>query len=149
VSLCESCGLCCDGTLFAHVDVTPEELAAIAERVTLSSDWALLLQPCSALEGCRCSVYADRPRICRAYRCSVLAELEAGRLTEPQARAALDEVFALRARLAAAVGEEDPRRAIEFARGQVAEGTASEAVSDLVRELYEAGARMQRPARAG
>lgn len=142
--LCESCGLCCDGTLFAHVEVTPEELADLSGRVTLSDDWSLLLQPCSALEGCRCSVYPSRPRICRAYRCSVLSGLEAGRLTEAEARAALDEVFALRSRLAAAVGEVDPRRAVQLARSQVAEGAASEAVSNLVRELHQAAARMQR-----
>lgn len=146
-SLCETCGLCCDGTLFAHVTVTPEELAPIAGRVTLSSDWALLLQPCSALEGCRCAVYVDRPRICRAYRCFVLASFEAGQLTEPEARAALEAIFALRARLAAAVGEADPRRAVQLGRAQVAEGTASEEVSKLVLELYEAAAQMQRPAR--
>ena len=145
--LCETCGLCCDGTLFAHVEVTPEELAAIEGRVTLSDDWALLVQPCSALEGCRCSVYAVRPRICRAYRCTVLVGFEAGRLTELEARAALDLVFALRARLAAVVGEADPRRAVQLARAQLAEGTASDAVYELVRELHEAAARMQLPAR--
>jgi hypothetical protein len=147
VSLCENCGLCCDGTFFAHVEVTPQELAPISTRVTLSDDWSLLLQPCSALEGCRCSVYANRPRICRAYRCTVLVDLEAGRVTEREARAALDTVFALRARLAAAVGEMDARRAIQLARTQVAEGTASDAVYELVRELHEAAARLQLPAR--
>lgn len=147
MSLCENCGLCCDGTFFAHVEVTPQELASISTRVTLSEDWSLLLQPCSALEGCRCAVYENRPRICRAYRCAVLVDFEAGRLTEREARAQLETVFAIRARLAAAVGEEDPRRAIQLARAQVAGGTASDAVYELVRVLHEAAAHMQLPAR--
>ena len=73
----------------------------------------------------------------------MLVDLEAGRSTEPQARARLDEVFALRARLAAAVGEADGRRAVQLARTQVAERTASQAVYELLRELFEAAARMQ------
>lgn len=145
MSLCEDCGLCCDGTIFAHVVVTPEELAPLEGRVTLSSDWSLLLLPCSALEGCRCAVYAARPRMCRAYQCSVLHSFEAGRITQTQARAALEEVFAVRERLAQAVGEPDARRAVQLARQQVGDETATEVVRALLGELHERSERLQLP----
>jgi len=131
--------------MFAHVAVTPEEIAPLDGRVTLSSDWSLMLQPCSALEGCRCSVYSVRPRICRAYRCFVLNSFEAGRMTEVEARASLDEVFAVRQRLADAVGEPDARRAVQLARQQAAEDTASDEVAALLHELHKVTVLMQLP----
>jgi polyhydroxyalkanoate synthesis regulator phasin len=145
VSLCEDCGLCCDGTFFAHVAVTPEEIAPLGGRVTISSDWSLMLQPCSALEGCRCSVYSDRPRICRAYRCLVLHSVEAGRITEEEGRASLDEVFAVRKQLAEAVGEADHRQAVQLARTLVGEDRASEEVTALLRELHKRVLLLQLP----
>jgi Fe-S-cluster containining protein len=131
--------------MFAHVAVTPEEIAPLDGRVTLSSDWSLMLQPCSALEGCRCSVYSERPRICRAYKCFVLNSLEAGRMTEAEARASLDEVFAVRQRLADAVGEPDARRAVQLARQQAVDDTASDEVAALLHELHKITLLMQLP----
>lgn len=65
-TLCQACGLCCDGALFTRVPLSP------GERVPGQAG-AALVQPCPALErtagGCRCLGYAERPGACRGYQC--------------------------------------------------------------------------------
>ena len=72
-TLCTQCGLCCDGSLFADVELAGRAEATRLEVMGLridddDSDGALLLQPCSALQGRRCSIYA-RVRAIRCRRC--------------------------------------------------------------------------------
>jgi hypothetical protein len=43
-----------------------------------------LTQPCAAFDGCRCRVYADRPKYCRQFECVLFKSVKAGR-TEPAA----------------------------------------------------------------
>ncbi len=67
-SLCQSCALCCDGTLFGKV---PLELAELPPLRELAFDIMEVLeqahfpQPCAKLVESRCSVYAARPKNCR------------------------------------------------------------------------------------
>ena len=71
-TLCQQCGFCCDGTLFTHVAMTPGEVRRLDGRVTLKprkDGGVSLKQPCAALDGCRCSVYRDRPQGCAEYVC--------------------------------------------------------------------------------
>lgn len=145
MSLCLSCGLCCDGTLFAQVPITPDEAARLEGRVTLSVDRRQLLQGCRALEGCRCGVYDERPSTCRHYRCVVLKSLEAGRLTEADARAAIAEVFALRQQIADAMNVADAPEGLRRARASAASGTASPAVREALQELTRVSLMMQLP----
>ena len=35
-------------------------------------------QPCAALEGCRCRIYAERPTYCRQFECLLLKSVKAG-----------------------------------------------------------------------
>jgi hypothetical protein len=42
-------------------------------------------QPCAALEGCRCRIYADRPKYCRQFECLLLKRLAAGEVQPPAA----------------------------------------------------------------
>jgi Fe-S-cluster containining protein len=82
-TLCVGCGLCCDGTLFADV-----ELAGRAEIIRLEvlgleveddgSTRALLPQPCAALRGRRCRIYPHRPKCCRTFECQLLQEVRSG-----------------------------------------------------------------------
>ncbi len=74
--LCRACGLCCDGTLFQHVPLSPgEEPQGGAGRGLLRvlPDGTGFEQPCAALArdeaGCSCRVYASRPRACRTFVC--------------------------------------------------------------------------------
>ena len=120
MSLCLDCGLCCDGTLFHAVPIAREEAERLGARVRLTADGKELLQSCRALEGCRCGVYEDRPSTCRQYRCLVLTAFESGQLDEKKARAALQEIFALRREVVKLNGgSTDERKALEEAREKV------------------------------
>lgn len=124
--------------MFQVVPVTPDEAARLAGRVTLSSDGSKLFQRCRALDGCSCGVYADRPATCRAFKCLVLAQLEAGKLSEADAHDAIQDVLGRRARVAELMAEADVHRAMELAREQVSAGTASDELSAALRRLGQA-----------
>jgi uncharacterized protein len=71
--LCQSCGLCCDGSLFGRVSLQPGE-AEPARKMHLRvlESGKAFDQPCPALEagdGCQCSIYAERPLACRNFAC--------------------------------------------------------------------------------
>jgi len=71
--LCQSCGFCCDGSLFGRVDLEPEEVApARANRLHVVRDRSFE-QPCTALRSdagqSSCSIYEQRPHACRRFSC--------------------------------------------------------------------------------
>jgi uncharacterized protein len=91
-TLCKRCGLCCDGSLFADVELTGHVEATGLEVLGLEiddddADGALLLQPCLALKGTRCGIYALRPECCRTFECRVLQEVRRGTVAVERARA--------------------------------------------------------------
>lgn len=97
-ALCTRCGLCCDGSLFADVELGRREdaTALVGLGLELEEDddregAEVLLQPCAALRGTRCGVYAHRPGCCRTFECRVLQELRRGSLTPSAAQSRVDE----------------------------------------------------------
>ena len=65
--LCQTCGLCCDGSLFWAVELGE------GEAVPGGGDGAgRLPQPCSFHGQGGCGIYAARPGQCRAFVCGVL-----------------------------------------------------------------------------
>lgn len=86
-TLCTRCGLCCDGTLFADVELGCAEAARL-EAMGLEvevTDGGLLSQPCAALKDRRCSIYAHRPRCCRTFECQLLQDAQRGAVTAERA----------------------------------------------------------------
>ncbi len=91
--LCLACGLCCDGSLFGHVRLGPEDdarrLKAAGLPVTVSRGAERVVrfrQPCAALGAdCRCAVYAERPGQCRRFECGIYKDAVAGRIEFPAA----------------------------------------------------------------
>ena len=83
-TLCTRCGLCCDGSLFADVELANGDEASALEVMGLEiedadeDDGGLLVQPCGALQGKRCSIYPHRPDCCRTFACRLLQEVERG-----------------------------------------------------------------------
>lgn len=81
-ALCTRCGLCCDGTLLADVELSGGAEAARVESLGLVIDddeeRPLMVLPCAALRGTRCSVYAHRPRCCRTFECGLLQDARRG-----------------------------------------------------------------------
>lgn len=137
MSLCLSCGLCCDGTMFENVELGPGEAERLEGRVSLSADRKLLRQGCRALEGCKCGVYEDRPQKCREFSCVILSSLEAGNITEEEAREGVAEARSRRDAVAKLMGDDDPRRALAAARKLAAEGAASDELQTALRRLKQ------------
>lgn len=101
--LCQQCGLCCDGTLFDRAPLEPAEVEPLrAHRLPIAlraSDGAPgLRQPCAALSGTCCTIYADRPASCRRYECLLFRALADDEVDVVEAIAVVDDA---RARLAA------------------------------------------------
>jgi uncharacterized protein len=72
-SLCLSCGLCCNGSFFRRVPLTPEEAArAGASHLT---------QPCVLLKDTCCAAYAQRPLACRRFECLLFSALKGKEVT--------------------------------------------------------------------
>ena len=81
--LCTQCGLCCDGTLFADVELEDEsEEAVLSLWASIDTDGPpVLLQPCMALDGTRCTVYQHRPGCCRTFECRLLQRVQRRQIT--------------------------------------------------------------------
>jgi uncharacterized protein len=116
-TLCTTCGLCCDGTLFADVELSGDAEAARLASLGLETEGdelgvGLLSQPCPALRGTRCGIYAHRPKCCRRFECALLQNAQSGAVSPERAaeliadtRRRIAEVRALLAR----IGKSDPR----------------------------------------
>jgi len=84
--LCPNCGLCCDSTLFADVELRkgddPQRLAKLGLDVQQKTKTKLAFpQPCSCFDGKFCKIYADRPKRCRLFECGLLKRVESGDMT--------------------------------------------------------------------
>jgi uncharacterized protein len=84
--LCPNCGLCCDSTLFADVELRAgddvkrlKKLGLTIEKKTQTK--LAFAQPCACFDGKLCGIYADRPKRCRAFECGLLKRVEAEELT--------------------------------------------------------------------
>lgn len=84
--LCQSCGLCCDGSLFATVRLQPgdsaQTLKALGFRIQHKAQYDFFDQPCIAFKNNCCSIYQERPVRCRVFQCQQLKRLACGETTE-------------------------------------------------------------------
>jgi uncharacterized protein len=98
--LCQQCAICCDGTLFPRIPLSPSDartLSAHGFELSRRSNGAMALPlACQALEGTRCTRYEIRPGSCRAYRCDLLVAVEEGRTSFEQAVGVIGEAKRLR-----------------------------------------------------
>ena len=88
--LCLKCGLCCDGTIFADVELRDDlEIARLKaaglrsrrKRTGSAPRPSCISQPCAALgEACHCALYEDRPTHCREFECLLFGEVANGTL---------------------------------------------------------------------
>jgi Fe-S-cluster containining protein len=115
--LCTRCGLCCDGSLFADAELGRGEsigLEALGLEIEEGDgdQRAVLLQPCAALKGKRCSIYSHRPGCCRTFECRLLRHVKSGAISIERAKTkiakALKEVARLK-RLIGQLSERDER----------------------------------------
>jgi Fe-S-cluster containining protein len=92
--LCPNCGLCCDSTLFADVELRAGDDAKRLAKLGLTLEQktkskVAFAQPCACFDGKLCGIYQDRPKRCRLFECGLLKKMEADELT---ASAALKKI---------------------------------------------------------
>jgi uncharacterized protein len=113
-ALCTRCGLCCDGSLFADVEITEREGVRL-ELLGLDVEdgegpGTLLAQPCGALRGTRCSIYVHRPRCCRTFECRLLGDARRGVVSVARAGEVIVEAHARIARVKTLLRDSGGRR---------------------------------------
>jgi len=96
--LCTQCGLCCDGSLFADVELVGQAEAMRLEIMGLEVEEdgtvpGLLSQPCAALREKRCGIYVYRPTCCRTFECQLLQDAQRGAVTVERATAQIVEAL--------------------------------------------------------
>jgi Fe-S-cluster containining protein len=100
-SLCLTCGLCCDGTIFSSVPLNPDDeispLETVGIDIVLDSDANRSFKlPCAAHKNCTCTVYANRPRVCRVYKCELLKRFERDEIPHEAALEIINKVVSLK-----------------------------------------------------
>jgi hypothetical protein len=98
--LCPNCGLCCDSTLFADVELRPGDDAKKLEKLGLSlhkkgKSKIAFAQPCACFDGKLCGIYADRPTRCRLFECGLLKRVQADKMSASAALKKISEAKAL------------------------------------------------------
>ncbi len=84
--LCPNCGLCCDSTLFADVELRASDKPARLNQLGLTlfrktKTTTAFTQPCACFDGRLCKIYADRPKRCGLFECGLLKRVETGEVT--------------------------------------------------------------------
>lgn len=91
-SLCRECGLCCNGVIFADVQLRPADNAARLRALGLAFAQKSKVgiekfkQRCAAFGGCKCNIYSERPTYCREFECLLLKSVKAGEVKIDEAR---------------------------------------------------------------
>jgi hypothetical protein len=84
LQLCPKCGLCCNGVLFADVELRKgddvQRLAGLGLSLDKKGRQRAFAQPCACFDGTLCRVYAERPVRCRTFECGLLKRVQAGEL---------------------------------------------------------------------
>lgn len=124
--LCPNCGLCCDSTLFADVELRTGDdaarLAALGLKLHNKGRMKFAFsQPCACFNGTLCRIYGDRPKRCRLFECGLLKRVNANEMT---AKAALRKITEAKKRadrvreLLDLVGQRDERKALTHRYGE-------------------------------
>ena len=142
--LCQKCGLCCNGVIFADVKLQstddPAKLRSLGLTLTNSGRRDLkFAQPCVAFDGCRCRIYAERPRYCREFDCILLNNVIQGRVTREaalriigNAREKAEEVRGL----LRALGDRDEQVALASRFRKITHQFESTQLDDETADLY-------------
>jgi Fe-S-cluster containining protein len=80
--LCPQCGLCCNGALFADVELRAGDDAKRLAKLGLSLKKKgrvklAFTQPCACFDGALCKIYSERPKHCRSFECGILKKVNA------------------------------------------------------------------------
>ncbi len=83
--LCPACGFCCNGVVFADVELRRDDdgvrLETLGVKLFSKGGKRRFRQPCTCFDGKLCRIYADRPERCRTFECRLLKRVMNGDLT--------------------------------------------------------------------
>ncbi len=107
--LCNTCGLCCDGTLFKTVTLKQNErvkaLKAVSAKFTTKNKERHFLQPCVAHKNLICNVYNERPESCIMYKCKLLKQCLSNEIPMEKALKTVEEAILHKTRVEEMIGE--------------------------------------------
>jgi Fe-S-cluster containining protein len=87
--LCPNCGLCCNGVLFADVELQQGDNAGrlidLGMSLKKKGMKRVFAQPCRCFDGKLCRIYADRPKRCATFECGLLKLVQSGAMPAPAA----------------------------------------------------------------
>jgi Fe-S-cluster containining protein len=155
--LCPQCGLCCNGVLFADVELQPRDNAGrlidLGMALKKKGMKRAFAQPCHCFDGKLCRIYADRPKRCATFECGLLKRVQTGAMPAPAALKRIADAKKLVEkvrRLLRSLGDKDEQQAltkrysrmmarpIDLSAGEEngeARGELMLAVNDLMRVL--------------
>ena len=157
--LCPNCGLCCDSTLFADVELRAGDDAKQLAKLGLTLEQKTksklaFAQPCACFDGKLCGIYYDRPKRCRLFECGLLKKVEADELTAGAALKKISEAkrHAEKVRaLLRSLGQRDEQMALTHRYAEVMNGPMdfsnedeAERHGELMLAVHELMARLQR-----
>jgi Fe-S-cluster containining protein len=124
--LCPKCGLCCNGVLFADVELQKGDDAGrlIEAGMSLKKKGMkrVFVQPCHCFDGTLCRIYDDRPQRCRAFECGLLKRVQAGEMEVKPALKKIAETQRLAEKvrkLLRSLGQQDEQLALTKRYAQV------------------------------
>lgn len=101
--LCLACGLCCDGSLFEHATLHPNEEEAARnlglDVLGVSNTAPSFKQPCLAFNS-QCTIYDQRPQVCQKFRCKQLLRYSYNQASLQDGLAKISRARAMQAELA-------------------------------------------------
>ena len=106
--LCKSCGLCCNGVWFSHVNLEPDELEPARRaglKVEIIEEKVRSHQPCPLHQNGQCSAYETwRPRACVTFECKLLQDYANGALSLDEALGHVTSARAMAQRIRSELG---------------------------------------------
>ena len=156
--LCPKCGLCCNGVLFADVELRKgddaQRLVELGLSLIKKGRQQAFAQPCACFDGTLCRIYTDRPKRCRTFECGLLKRVEANEMTP---NAALKKISAAKNQaekvrgLLRSLGQRDEKIALTHryaaamsAPINLAEETNAERYGELMLAVNDLMTRLQR-----
>jgi len=123
--LCPQCGLCCNGVLFADVELRKgddaQRLGELGLPLEKKGRQHVFTQPCACFDGRLCRIYNECPKSCRTFECGLLKRVQAGELgagaaleTIAQAKRQVEQVC----KLLRGTGSDDERLALSQRYGR-------------------------------
>ncbi len=93
--ICLTCGFCCDGTFFSHAFLSEGERGNLPEKIEQAVFTAAgrdhFRLPCGYFTS-KCIIYDRmRPEVCGTYRCHLLGDFSAGKISLYEALATVRE----------------------------------------------------------